>query len=279
MPFFETEEVSLFYQTFNWENEHITPIVLIHAFSFPSDSFDEFISSFTIKYPEFARFVYFDMRGHGKTVCKEKVDMSEKVLVKDAIDFIEYLKIDKFCLMGMSTGGRVSYRSAMHFGERVKKLILMTPIPTSGLPLAGQPSNRDAFLSLKEVHLGPYDKFWAHLKLVEGGEYSANAHVWGPKFYEKAKITLSQPNDVLATFYDGYTTPVLDEDLQKVKCPVLITTGDKDFFFDQLVVDFRRKWGGPVFFHAIANSSHFHLVEETLQVVDVVGSFLKKAEK
>jgi len=278
MPFFETEEVSLFYQTFNWEKEHITPIVLIHGFSSPGSMFDQFIASFTIKYPEFARFLYFDMRGHGKTVSKGKVDMSEKVLVKDAIDLIEFMKIDKFYLLGMSTGGRVAYRSAMHFGPRVKKLILSTPIPTSGLVMPGFPSNGDAILFLKELHLGSYDKFWAGMVVLPRG-YSDNAHLWVPDFYEKAKVTYSQPTDVLATFYDGYSSLVSDEDLQKVKCPILITTGDKDFFFDQLVVDFRRKWGGPVYFHAIANSSHFHLVEETLQVVEVVGSFLKKVEK
>lgn len=278
MPFFENDEVNFYYQTFNWDKENITPFVLVHGFSYPGLIFDPFIAAFSANYPEFSRFVYFDVRGHGKTTTKAPLaDISEKVHVKDIVDLIEFLKIDKFYLLGVSMGGRLSEFVAIHFGDRVKKLIISTPIPTTTGPiLPGFPTLTDGILFVKNLTLGSFESWAEGMKGLMGGTHSANFFLWAEAYYKSSRITYDLHADVLATFYSKSSGPLTDEQLAKIKSPILITTGDKDFFFDHLVVDFRRKWGGPVSFHAFTEGSHFHVLEHPIQFADVVGRFLKK---
>lgn len=93
MPFFSTSDLDMFYETFNWDQVHITPIVLIHGFSYPT-MFGQFIASFATSYPEYSRFISMHVRGHGNTTTKAPLqDISEKTHVKDIIDLIDYLKV------------------------------------------------------------------------------------------------------------------------------------------------------------------------------------------
>ena len=50
----------------------------------------------------------------------------------DIVNLMDYLKINSFNYIGHSMGGGLGFQLAINYPKRVKRLILMAPIPSSG---------------------------------------------------------------------------------------------------------------------------------------------------
>jgi pimeloyl-ACP methyl ester carboxylesterase len=74
-------------------------------------------------FEKYFRVITFDARGLGKSATS-KVPYTVPVMAKDVIGIMDYLKIDKAHILGLSLGGLTAQTIAIDYPERVVKLIL-----------------------------------------------------------------------------------------------------------------------------------------------------------
>ena len=71
------------------------------------------------------------MRGFGRSTYKMQINSLE-MLSDDLFLFIDSLKLEKFILMGWSTGGSVSMNFVIKYPKFVEKLILLSSVYAGG---------------------------------------------------------------------------------------------------------------------------------------------------
>ena len=105
------------YYKFNKINEK-TPIIFIHGIGLTHGIWDHQIKFFK----EYNTIVY-DLIGHGKTPIKKK-QISMKDFTKQLLSLVNYLKIDKFHLVGFSIGSLIARDFASLYSDRLKSLTI-----------------------------------------------------------------------------------------------------------------------------------------------------------
>ncbi len=105
--------------------------------------------------PENIRIITPDLRGFGNSTYNNPVNSLEEY-ADDIIELIEHLKIDNFSLLGWSTGGGVAMEIAAKLKERVKKLVLVASVGTTGYPMpkldeSGKPIPNEFLVTRKDV--------------------------------------------------------------------------------------------------------------------------------
>ncbi len=95
------------------------PIVLIHGFPFSHEMWDPQIEALGKRF----RIIAYDLRGHGKTSVGDGQYMLE-FFVDDLIGLLDYLRIERAVLCGLSMGGYIALRAIERNPEKVAGLIL-----------------------------------------------------------------------------------------------------------------------------------------------------------
>lgn len=95
------------------------PILLIHGFPFSHEMWDPQIEVLQKRY----RVVAYDLRGHGQTGFGDG-QYTLEFFVDDLIALLDFLKIQKAILCGLSMGGYIALRTVERNPERVSALIL-----------------------------------------------------------------------------------------------------------------------------------------------------------
>jgi 3-oxoadipate enol-lactonase len=105
-------------------NAEASPIVLIHGFPFSSELWKPQIELLKDKY----RVIAYDIRGHGNSDDGDG-QYTIEFFVDDLIALLDYLKIPKATLCGLSMGGYIALRAMERNPERVHSLILCNTGP------------------------------------------------------------------------------------------------------------------------------------------------------
>jgi 3-oxoadipate enol-lactonase len=100
-------------------NSQNSPVVLIHGFPFSLELWKPQIELLKEKY----RVIAYDVRGHGKSNDGDGQYMIE-FFVDDLIALLDFLKIPKANLCGLSMGGYIALRAIERNPERFSSLIL-----------------------------------------------------------------------------------------------------------------------------------------------------------
>ncbi|MDP2208428.1 MAG: alpha/beta fold hydrolase [Bacteroidota bacterium] len=95
------------------------PVVFIHGFPFNSSMWTPQLKSISGKY----RAITFDVRGHGESDFGDGQFLIE-FFVDDLFGLLDYLKIEKAVLVGLSMGGYIALRAIERHPERVAALVL-----------------------------------------------------------------------------------------------------------------------------------------------------------
>jgi 3-oxoadipate enol-lactonase len=96
-----------------------TPIVLIHGFPFNCDMWKPQIDLLKTTF----RVVAYDVRGHGRSEVGDG-QYTIEMFVDDLIGLLDYLRLEKVVLCGLSMGGYIVLRAAERNPERCRALIL-----------------------------------------------------------------------------------------------------------------------------------------------------------
>ena len=97
------------------------PLVLLHANTGNADSWQYNIPGFV---EAGYRVITFDRRGWGRSRANPETGKQPGTIADDLNDLIEYLKLDRFHLVGVAGGGFAAYDYALWHPERLRSLVV-----------------------------------------------------------------------------------------------------------------------------------------------------------
>ncbi|MFK7799323.1 MAG: alpha/beta fold hydrolase [Aureispira sp.] len=221
--YIQVNGVRLFYK----ETGKGTPMLFLHGGFGTSDlHFQHQFEAFANKY----RIITLETRGHGKSTFNHK-KFSYELFAEDTYAVLEALGVDSALVIGFSDGGITGLVLAEQHPEKVKNLVIIgsNSVPDS---TAVYPSdiewvqNMDIAQTATELQ-ATFPNCPAPQKL--------------PTFVKKMqKLWLNEPN-------------LMDKDLQKISCPVLIIAGENDII----------KIEHQVYLHRTIPNSHLLILPHT----------------
>jgi 3-oxoadipate enol-lactonase len=242
------------------------PIVLIHAFPLNHEMWEPQIKRLQSQF----RVITYDVRGHGKSAIGDGQYMLE-FFVDDLIGLLDFLRMNKVILCGLSMGGYIALRTVERDPERVSALVLADT-------QSRQDSNESrlkraaAINSLKMKGLKPYaDDF------VKGAFAPENFN-GKPDAVEKVRqiiqsnMTLGIAGALLALATRTDTT----ESLSKIKIPTLIFVGDNDTITPISLSKEMHDRITSSEMHIIEHAGHMSNLENPDQFNEYVLNFLNK---
>ncbi len=183
------------------------------------------------------RFVSMDMRGHGNTVVDgEPAGYEEQTVGEDIVALANHLGIQRFHLLTHSTGGFAAVRRAMNDCSRFKSLVL-TNTGSATAPVSADPESirifNDKFASWFERY--DWDMIAAGLRVKPGPFFRGivESEASGELMARACEMMKAGDRNTIAAFIRSfYTDPdPRVEGLRKIRCPVLVITGEKDDLF------------------------------------------------
>jgi len=183
------------------------------------------------------RFIAMDMRAHGRTVVTGKPSgFDADTTGNDIIALADHLGLERFHLLGHSTGGFAAVRYAMKDTGRIASLIL-TNTGSFTSPVPGDPETIQKFHHRFARWFEKYDwdQIMAGLRINPGPFFrgiveSDNTEELMTAAHEMVKLgDRTIIADFIRSFYTDPDPRV--EDLRNMQCPVLIIYGEKDDMF------------------------------------------------
>ena len=104
-----------------WGDPAAPPLVLLHGFAGHARSWDHVAEPLAGRF----RVLALDQRGHGDSDRAPDGDYTVKTMAGDLARFVDALCPDRFRLVGLSMGGRISIAYAAAHPERVERLVLV----------------------------------------------------------------------------------------------------------------------------------------------------------
>jgi 3-oxoadipate enol-lactonase len=124
MPIAIINGTKLYYE----EHGHGQPLVMIQGFA--GNQFAWFFQ--VMAFEKHFRVITFDARGIGRSAVS-KVPYTVPVMVEDVLGLMDYLKIERAHILGLSLGGLVAQVIAIDHPERVMKMVLVSTLPGTNL--------------------------------------------------------------------------------------------------------------------------------------------------
>jgi 3-oxoadipate enol-lactonase len=184
-------------------------------------------------FKKYYQVITFDSRGTGKT-DKPSEPYTVKMMAEDTIGLMDYLKVDKAHILGVSLGGMIAQEMAINHPERVRKLVLASTTAGGG-KISDAPLELRRVTGLKgdysEADMSGIDFRRVDLEKVMRAIISLSYNKW---LFRMAFVPLSKIHvksiglsSLMAQFEATRTHNTLDR-LYLIKAPTLVITGTED---------------------------------------------------
>ncbi|MBR3875926.1 MAG: alpha/beta hydrolase [Clostridia bacterium] len=253
-------------------------VVMVHGNMSSSVHFEPLITRIKDKY----RCIAVDLRGFGDSSYNNRFDTLEE-LADDVNAFTEALGLDSYYLVGWSNGGGVSLKLCAKYPDKVKKFFDIEGAGLKGYPVykkENYKSTGEPYASKEEMAADPLQVAPA-LACFEKGDAATMTAIWDATIYtvnmptrEQNDLwmseTLKQRNLVdldwaLANLNmsDEYTPYGKgDGSIKNIKCPVMLTMGEKDIIVpDYMVLDNYNALGSLATLLPYENCGHSPMVD------------------
>lgn len=220
MPFIESEGVNIYYE----EKGDGEPVFFLNGVFMSSASWG-IISSFISRY---FKVVLHDMRGQWKSdkpLQKEKFSFDNHV--KDVLNLMDHLNVEKAHLIGTSYGGEIALYFSIKHPERVKSLSIICSVSEVGI------ETKTAVLRWIEGARSKDPKTFVYswINDVYSDEF---LRVMGMSFveqlvrvYSSQEFSFDSSLYLLYTFYELEKNP-LTPHLDRIRVPTLVIGAEKD---------------------------------------------------
>lgn len=199
MPYATFKDLKLYYE----ELGHGEPILFLHShFSRGILAFASQIQPFQGQY----RCIIPDFRGHGRTLCDDLTWDSRRI-AEDMIAFMDYLKIDRFHMIGYSMGAYVGLYMASKYSDRIASFI---SIGGGTVPV---PEGSEDFLPEKLIEKNDI----AMIEDTRTRHLDAHKGNWQEFLRQTVADWRVHPN-------------LTEEEWQAIKCPAFFINGEFDPF-------------------------------------------------
>lgn len=190
-------------------------VILVHGGLVDSRMWDDQMNDLSKQF----QVVRYDLRGFGKSA-----DASESFShIEDLRALLEFLKIERATIVGLSLGGIVAVDFTLEYPERVDRLVLVG----SGLRGDTQPPAKDQISAWEAALRGDAETF---VKItMQSGLY--NGVRPGTVIYTRLRQMLFDNFKAVSTFRPGflkYPEPPTIERLGSIKAPTLVVIGSRD---------------------------------------------------
>jgi pimeloyl-ACP methyl ester carboxylesterase len=215
--------------------------------------------------PELAKtrkVIAIELQGHGHTPYSDR-KLSRATLASDVEKVLDYLKIDSADVVGFSFGGQIAYQFAIQSPKRLKKLVIISSVYKSEGWVAG----------INEIFKKMKPELFAGSPLQTAYDAVAPDKTNWTKFLEQMMALAGVPFDL------G------DDNIAKIKAPVLIISGDNDGMDKIELAKTYTLLGGGVsadmqpmpksHLAIVPNQSHVSLMMQTQTILGYLDSFLK----
>lgn len=231
MPFLERENAKIYYE----DNGAGDSIIAIHGLAENTSYWN--LSGLSKKFAEQYRFIPMDMRGHGQTKSDpNNSGFDVETIIDDIQCLADSLEIERFHLLGHSTGGMVSVRYAIQNCKNLKSLILTDSSSATSLH-PGDETERKEFM--EKFATGFANLSWE--QMINFSKMKPFPFFLGYErredqdaLWEMTRKTFEQgDNKLIASFVRSfYTDPdPMVEGLRSITVPTLILLGDLDTLF------------------------------------------------
>lgn len=270
-------------------------IVLVHGNMTSSKHWDVLIDalddSFTV--------IALDLRGFGGSTYYTRVN-GIKDFSNDLKDFIDSVALQKFDLIGWSTGGAICMQFVIDNPGYCEKLVLLASASTRGYPFFGTnadgtPNYTERLQTIEQIEEDP-SKTKAMQGLYDTKNKEGLRAVWDAVIYTHCKPNeqlyeeyledmLTQRN--LADVYHSLNTFNIGADhngvskgsnqAKDITIPVLILRGDRDYVVtEEMTQEIVSDLGDNATYIPLVNCGHSPLIDDLGQLLGVIEKFLKE---
>jgi pimeloyl-ACP methyl ester carboxylesterase len=234
-----------------------TPVLFVHGWMASGHVFDRILPVAGL------RCIVPDHRGTGESTTTSEDESIER-LGRDMIAVADAAGLSTFAIVGHSMGGQIAQWIASEVPDRVTKMVLITPVPASGIPLppeavglfstsGGDRGKQGTILDLACKELKPADKEW----LLDTAGSIAPARI--------------------ARMFATWSGASFADRLDKIKARTLVLSTDDPFlppdFLQAAIVD---KIAGATRHH-LGGPGHYPTVERPSETAGVVSTFITAA--
>ena len=224
------------------------PIIFIHGLAGCADNFDPLIEDLSKDY----RCIVLDLPGYGNSEARPEFPYTTKFFAETVVGLMDELGIDKAAVLGHSMGGQTAAYMAIHFPERVDKLVLVGSAGVAGggsgtALLKAMPLEKIILSALRRVQKKidgkshderlqylrnlPVDFVVSRLAHEESDDPAPDPFM-DPTWEYYADFIMTEEIDgfihaVVASLTNALTED-LSADLHKIKAPTLLIWGELD---------------------------------------------------
>lgn len=208
------------------------PVVLIHGFGSKKESFMAQIPTLSQDF----KVISFDNRGSGKS-ARPNIPYTMEMFVDDIKGLMDYLKIGKAHLIGLSLGGMIALTFVLNYPERVEKLILINTLARLPSDFDPEAYIKTKINGLESMRRDPEKSFWEstqfgfHPKFRRKMKANQNHKFYGLwsvsdvlEYYKTDPPTPQDIRNIASSFktYNAYS------ELFKIKHQALLLTASND---------------------------------------------------
>lgn len=269
------------------------PIVLIHGNMTSSKHWDLLMEELDSSYKVYA----LDLRGFGYSSYYERIS-SIKDFADDVKGFVDKLGLDKFSMIGWSTGGAVAMQFEIDYPGLCEKIVLLASGSTRGYPMFETMEDGTANLNRRLQTLSEIEadkktigmQYLYDSKDREGLKAVWNAVIYTDKKPDEKKYEeyiddmLTQRN--LADVYHALNTfNISDEhngvsggsnEATTIRIPILVLHGDRDYVVtEKMTQEIIEDLGHVAEYHRLKNTGHSPMIDDLEQVKTKIESFLE----
>ena len=240
-------------------------IILLHGYLETKEVWNSFADKLSKNY----RVVGVDIPGHGKSDIIAETHTLE-LMAESVKGLLEYLKIDKYTIIGHSMGGYVMLAFADLYPEKLSGIVLFH----SSVYADNDEKKTNRLKDIEAINEG-------ELKLIINSNIPktfANDNLipfYG--FIETMKIRALKhnPNGVCAILRGMMERYDRQELIARLKMPILFIFGIKDNFIPIDIGKGMGKLNNKMQLELLPNSGHMGFVEEEEKSINIVATFLK----
>ncbi len=239
-------------------------IIFIHGFPFNKSMWKKQVKALKANY----RVIAYDIRGHGSSDAGNE-DFSIELFVKDLLNLMDTLNIDKAILCGLSMGGYIALNAIENYPERFDALILSDTSCIADTPEARE----KRLMAIENIQKDGVEKF--------ADESIKN--LFAPESLSKKRIEIAAVRDMivntskqtlyktLRAFYERKETCSW---LSEIKVPVLIMVGKEDNITPPATAILMHDKIKDSIIHIIDHAGHLSNIENSVEFNNLLTKFL-----
>jgi pimeloyl-ACP methyl ester carboxylesterase len=245
-------------------------LILIHGGGLNRKMWGEQLNFFA----RYCRVIQYDVRGHGQSKCSRDAYADHE----DLKCVMEYLKIEKAAVMGLSMGGRVAIDFALEHPEKVAVLIPVAP-GLSGFDFADTEKNENYPLFIEALKKGDAGQTAEYMQRMWTDGPHRTPEETDPELRKKVRAMLME------TFEGGgfpphsaWPDPPAVGRLSEINVPTLAVVGDKDMPDILTIVDLLKKNIKGAKVEIVPGAAHMVNMEKPGEFNEIVLEFLRSVK-